>query len=88
MNALPEEQIGPLVDLHEYVTPKRIMKRPSDLLKDISPAVYMVTRQAVNEELRNTDFAVVREGKGNVAEINPHNEAELSRMDNDHEIET
>ena len=46
----------------------------------------MVTRQAVNEELRKTDFAVVGEGKGNGDELTPHSEAELSRMDTDHRI--
>ena len=62
------------------------MKRTSDLLKDVSPAVSMVTRQAENEELGRTDFAVVGKGKGNGAELTPHNEAELSRMDNEHKI--
>ena len=88
VNALPEEQIGPLVDRPEYVTPKCIMKRPSDPLKDVSPAVSMVTRQAVNEELRKTEFAVLGEGKDNGDELTPHNEAELSRVDNDHKIGT
>ena len=86
VNALPEEQIGPIIDLPEYATPKRIMKRPSDPLKYPSPAVSMVTRQSVYEELRKTDSAVVGEGKGNGAELTLHSRAELSRMDTDHKI--
>ena len=64
------------------------MKRTSDLLKDVSPAVSMVTRQAGNEELHRTDFAVVGEVRGNGAELTPHNKAELSQMGIDHEIGT
>ena len=45
VNALPEEQIGPLVDRPTYATPKCIMKRQSDALKDIPPAISMITQQ-------------------------------------------
>ena len=68
VNELPEEQIGPLVDRPKYVIPKRIMKRPSDPLKYIPPAVCMVTRQTGNEKLHSTDAGVT--GKQVSTEIN------------------
>ena len=87
-NELPKEQIGPWVDRPTYATPKCIMNRPSDALKDIPPAVSMVIQQAGDEELKKADTVVTREGMIDGVGSNPLNETNLSSMDNDHEIKT
>ena len=87
-NALPEKQIGQSVDHPEYVTPKRIMKRPSDALKYIPPAVSMVRRQARDEELQRADTVVTGEATINRVGSTPLNEVNLPSIGNDHRIET
>ena len=59
-NEPPKEQIGPLVDRPTYATPKRIVKRPSDTLKNLSPAISTVTQQANNGESQKADAVVQR----------------------------
>ena len=44
------------------------MKRPSNPLKDIPPAVYMVMRQAGDEDLQRADTVVTGEGTINRVE--------------------
>ena len=79
-NEPPTKQIGPLVDRPTYATPKRIVKRPSDTLKNLSPAIFTVTQQANNGESQKADAVVAKE--------ETVNRAELLRMENDHEIGT
>ena len=88
MNELPDEQTRPLVDRPKYVIPKRIMKRPSDPLKDIPPAVSIVTQQAGNESLQRADTVVAGEGRINGVESTSLDSVDLSPMDKDHEIGT
>uniref|UniRef100_A0AAV1U7Y1 Reverse transcriptase domain-containing protein n=1 Tax=Peronospora matthiolae TaxID=2874970 RepID=A0AAV1U7Y1_9STRA len=83
---LPKEQIGPLVDRPTYATPKCIMKRPSDALKDIPPAISMVTQQDGDDDLQKADTVVAREEAVNGVESNPLDETNLSSKDNDHNI--
>ena len=79
-NEPPTKQIGPLVDRPTYATPKRIVKRPSNTLKNLSPAISTVKQQANNGESQKAD-AVIAKGE-------TVNKAELLRMENDHEIGT
>uniref|UniRef100_A0AAV1TW06 Uncharacterized protein n=1 Tax=Peronospora matthiolae TaxID=2874970 RepID=A0AAV1TW06_9STRA len=88
VNELPKEQIGRLVDRSTYVTPKCIMKRPSDVLRDIPPAISMVTQQAGDDDLQKADTVVAREGTVNGVGSNPLDETNLSSKDKDREIET
>uniref|UniRef100_A0AAV1U3G1 Reverse transcriptase domain-containing protein n=1 Tax=Peronospora matthiolae TaxID=2874970 RepID=A0AAV1U3G1_9STRA len=80
VNELPKEPIGPLVDRPTYAAPKRILKRPSDALQNLSPAISTVTPQANDDDSQKADAVVAREVtvRG----------AELSRMENGHEIGT
>uniref|UniRef100_A0AAV1UQ09 Uncharacterized protein n=1 Tax=Peronospora matthiolae TaxID=2874970 RepID=A0AAV1UQ09_9STRA len=55
VNELPKAQIGPLVDRPTYVTPKCIVNRPYDALKNIPPAISMVTQQAGDDDLQKAD---------------------------------
>ena len=79
-NEPPKEQIGPLVDRPTYATPKRIVKRPSNTLKNLSPAISTVKQQANNGESQKADAVIAKE--------ETVNKAELLRMENDHEIGT
>ena len=88
VNKLSEEQIGPLVDRPTYATPKCIMQRPSDALKDIPLAVFMVMRQAGDEELQRADTVVTGEGTINMVGSTPLNEVNLPPIGNDHRIKT
>uniref|UniRef100_A0AAV1TIN3 Peptidase A2 domain-containing protein n=1 Tax=Peronospora matthiolae TaxID=2874970 RepID=A0AAV1TIN3_9STRA len=78
VNELPKETIGPLVDRPTYAAPKRILKHPSDALQNLSPAISTVTPQANDDDSQEADAVVAREVtvRG----------AELSRMENGHEI--
>uniref|UniRef100_A0AAV1TTL7 Reverse transcriptase domain-containing protein n=1 Tax=Peronospora matthiolae TaxID=2874970 RepID=A0AAV1TTL7_9STRA len=80
VNEFPKEPIGPLVDRPTYAAPKRILKRPSDALQNLSPAISTVTPQANDDDSQKADAVVAREVtvRG----------AELSRMENGHEIGT
>ena len=79
-NEPPTKQIGPLVDRPTYATPKRIVKRPSNTLKNLSPAISTVKQQANNGESQKADAVIAKE--------ETVNKAELLRMENDHEIGT
>ena len=69
--------MGQLVDRPEYVTHKRIMKRPSDALKYIPPAVSMVMRHAGDEELQRADTVVTGEATINRVGSTTLNEVNL-----------
>ena len=77
-----------MVERPTYATPKCIIKRPSDALKDIPPAVFMATKQAADNELQKADTVVAREGAVNRVRSNPLDETNLSPIANNHEIET
>uniref|UniRef100_A0AAV1TYV6 Uncharacterized protein n=1 Tax=Peronospora matthiolae TaxID=2874970 RepID=A0AAV1TYV6_9STRA len=85
---LPKEQIVPLVDRPTYATPKCIMKRPSDALKDIPPAISMVTQQDGDDDLQKADTVVARAGTVNGVGLNPLDETNPSLEDKNREIET
>ena len=64
------------------------MKRPSDALNNIPPAVFIATKQAGDEELQKADNVVAREGTVNEVRSNTLDKTILSPIADDHEIET